>query len=222
LNLALFLASPLDELLTMWALTPDTEGVTCSCGNMVGDALCERPDLRSLPPADLAKVLGVSTSDAHTGIQTLARDVTGRSPYNSNFAGPIGSFDHVISKLGQPAPKARVEYAAPDAQGYDDAGDVGATLEHAERLEAVIDEGTHWSVKYSNGVDDVPKDPSLLDAMAVSAKALGELELAERLRLYAANIRDIGQPMPDPPKGFLWYFLPVVAVAGIFVLREFR
>lgn len=204
----------------MWALTPDTEGVGCDCGDAVGEALCLRPDLRGLNPDDLGHVLGVSTKDAHAGIQRLAHDVA-RRDYSPAHATIIGSFDHVLSKLGTPAPKGPVIYA-PDASGFGGAngfGDAGAVIKG--ELEAVVERDLVWEVVYSDGTDEIPKDPVAVEAAAALVEK-SDPAMAARLRTYAHNIRVLGQPMPDPEHGKFIVYAAIGVAVGLFALAGFR
>lgn len=222
----------------MWALSPDTEGVTCSCGDAVGDALCMRPDLRGLEPQTLAGALGVSRADAVRGIQAVTKTATGRN------VAVRGSLDEELSRYGAPAPKVPIMYGSPDARGFppgdterhakgwvhtwagDAAGfgalgyDAGATTGAGEVL-AVTDHTTYWEIRYADGSDEIPKDPAVLDSQATLTD-MTDPALAKRLRLYAKNIRDIGQPMPTPTPSTTYVVVALVAAGGLFLLRFFR
>jgi hypothetical protein len=102
----------------MWALSPETEGVSCGLGDSVADRLCRDPQLRSLKPADLARMLGTTEQKAQVGILRLAAMATGRPA-----TGVRGmSFDQAIASRGRTTGRRSVEYA-PDARGFEDSDD---------------------------------------------------------------------------------------------------
>jgi len=95
----------------MWALTPDTEGVSCGLGGDV-DRLCREPQLRGLRPNDLARALEISPQRAQAAILRLASYAVKRP-----LSGVRGrSFDEAISQAGRPAKRQSIIYS-PDAAG---------------------------------------------------------------------------------------------------------
>lgn len=73
----------------------------------------------------------------------------------------------------------------------------------------VIDRGVYWEIVYPDGSDQIPKDPNAIDSAAVLATQQGDTKLADRLRQYAAQIRQDG--MPHPISGFGAAIVGVVA-----------
>jgi hypothetical protein len=96
----------------MWAVAPETEGVSCDIDDPVARALCERPELRGMKPAELARVLRTTSAKAQVGILKLAMKATGT---RITFEGL--SFDEAISGGGKVAPKGELRYAN-DAGGF--------------------------------------------------------------------------------------------------------
>jgi len=95
----------------MWAQAPETDGVTCELEDPVARALCERPELRGLLPAELARELGVSAAAAQVGVLRLARQASGVRVMLRGV-----SFDEAIASGGRMMGRNEVAYA-PDARG---------------------------------------------------------------------------------------------------------
>jgi hypothetical protein len=94
----------------MWALAPETEGVTCEIDDPVARALCTDPNLRSLPPRDLAERLGISIAQAQAGILRLASQASGVRVVLRGV-----SFDEAIAEGGKAMGRHPIAYARSDA-----------------------------------------------------------------------------------------------------------
>jgi hypothetical protein len=102
----------------MWAVTEDTEGVTCDVSNPIARALCERPELRALSPKDLATILDISIGQAQTGILQLASKASGVRVVLRGV-----SFDEAIAEGGRSMGRKEIVYARnlpPDAGSISD------------------------------------------------------------------------------------------------------
>lgn len=98
----------------MWAQVPDTEGASCECGDPVREALCRDPSLRALPPAELARALGLPVMQVQRSVLEMAAQLSGRKI----FGGGI-SFDEALSLGGQPTSRQPI-VMAPEARGLED------------------------------------------------------------------------------------------------------
>lgn len=103
----------------MWAQVPDTEGASCDCSDPVKEALCRNPSLRSLPPVELAKALGVPVMQAQRAVLEMAGQLSGRQIFDGGI-----SFDEALSIAGQPASRQPI-IMAPEARGLEDPVKVG-------------------------------------------------------------------------------------------------
>lgn len=98
----------------MWAVAPETEGVSCGFGDPIEDALCKRPELRGLRPRDLAQALGVTPAKAQIAILEVAAKATGK---RITFEGV--SLDEALGQSGGSAPPTSLRYSE-DAGGLFD------------------------------------------------------------------------------------------------------
>jgi hypothetical protein len=90
----------------LWAITEDSEGVTCDVDDPVARALCERPELRALSPKDLASVVGVSIAQAQAGILRLASQASGVRVVLRGV-----SFDEAIAEGGRNMGRRPIAFA---------------------------------------------------------------------------------------------------------------
>lgn len=98
----------------MWAQVPETEGASCDCSDPVREALCRNPNLRSLPPVELAKALGLPVMQVQRSILEMAGQLSGRPV----FGGGI-SFDEALAIGGSPTVRKPI-VMAPEAAGLED------------------------------------------------------------------------------------------------------
>jgi hypothetical protein len=96
----------------MWAITEDSEGVTCDVDDPVSRALCERPELRPLSPADLAAILKIEPAAAQAGILRLASKASGVRVLLRGV-----SFDEAIAEGGRNVGRFPIVYARPSDAG---------------------------------------------------------------------------------------------------------
>lgn len=108
----------------MWAQVPETEGASCDCSDPVQQALCRDPNLRGLPPVELAKAVGVAPIDAQRSILEMAGRLSGRPIFRGGI-----SLDEALSLAGQPSARAPI-VLAPEAGGFSDPVEVGGMTLH--------------------------------------------------------------------------------------------
>jgi hypothetical protein len=103
----------------MWAQVPETEGASCDCSDPVREALCRNPNLRSLPPVELARALGVPVMQAQRAILEMAAQLSGRKIFDGGI-----SFDEALSLTGKPSARQPI-IMAPEAGALEDPVKVG-------------------------------------------------------------------------------------------------
>jgi hypothetical protein len=90
----------------MWAITEDSEGVTCNVDDPVARALCEHPEYRDLAPKDLAAILDCSIAQAQAGILRLASKASGMRVVLRGV-----SFDEAIAEGGKKMGRFPIAFA---------------------------------------------------------------------------------------------------------------
>jgi hypothetical protein len=113
-------------------MAPETDGVTCDIDDPVARALCERPELRSAEPAELADLLGISAVEAQVGILRLASKMAGVQVVLRGV-----SFDQAIAAGGRKMPRAKVAYA-PDVSGLSNGAGGKTFVEKAKEAAPVV------------------------------------------------------------------------------------
>jgi hypothetical protein len=102
----------------MWAQVPETEGGSCDCSDPVKEALCRDPNLRGLPPHELARAVGVDPIRAQRAIFDMAAQLTGRHVLQHGL-----SLDETLSIAGSPSRRKPI-IQAPEAGAFE-AGAIG-------------------------------------------------------------------------------------------------
>lgn len=90
----------------LWAITEDSEGVTCDVEDPIARALCERPELRALSPKDLAAICDCTIAQAQAGILRLASQASGVKVVLRGV-----SFDEAIAEGGRHMGRAKIVFA---------------------------------------------------------------------------------------------------------------
>lgn len=139
----------------MWAQVPETEGGSCDCSDPVKEALCRDPNLRGLPPVELARAVGVDPMRAQRTILDMAAALTGRHVFQTGL-----SLDDALSIGGAPSARKPI-VMAPEAGAFDRPGPVtvgGVTLDPVSIAIGVLLGAIGYSVLGSSDDDEEEED----------------------------------------------------------------